>query len=167
MSRTTVVAGLTLALLAATAGAQTNFTVAAGASLPTGTFGDFHDVGYHVIAAVGIRPPVAPLGFRIEGSFHEFNRQNLGSDANDRVLSLTANAEVPFGGGIIGPYAIGGVGIYNLRQPNDFDNRTEVGFNIGGGYRFQLTGFSAFVEARYTRAAENWTYIPITFGVTF
>ena len=168
MSRTTRVAAVALAMLTAigTAGAQTSFSVAAGASVPTGNWGDFHDVGYHVLGGIGFTPPLSPIGFRFEGAFNEFNRTNLGSDAKDRILSLAANALIGFGT-FLGPYAIGGVGVYNIRQPNGLNDQTEFGFNIGAGYRFGLTGFSAFAEARYTRAADGVSYVPITFGVTF
>jgi hypothetical protein len=168
MSRLNQIAAVGLALCAAfDAGrAQTSISIAAGATAPTGSFGNVHDVGYHVLGALGIAPPLSPLAFRLEGSFSEFNRTGLGTDAKDRVLALTGNGVLKLSGSI-GPYAIGGVGLYDVRRPG-FSGDSNVGFNIGGGYRFGLTGFSAFAEARYHRAGDGQTaFIPITFGIAF
>ena len=47
-------------------------------------------------------------------------------------------------------------------------NVNELGVNLGGGYRFALTGFSAYAEARYHHILNtSVNFIPITFGVTF
>jgi opacity protein-like surface antigen len=45
-----------------------------------------------------------------------------------------------------------------------------VGFNAGGGLKIPLTGFTAFIEARYNRISENGgstSFVPVTVGVMF
>ena len=150
----------------ALAGAQTgaHFSVAAGASFPTGNFDDFSEIGYHVLAGLELHPPSSPLGFRIDGMFNEFDNSGLGS-ASTRILALTGNAVVR--GSAFGPYLIGGIGLYGTKASSGGASDSDVGFNVGGGFRFGLTGFTAFAEARYHRVREGLSFIPVTFGVTF
>jgi hypothetical protein len=144
--------------------AQSSFSVAAGASIPTGDFGKSRDVGYHALAAVEIRPPLAPLGLRIEGMFNEFE-SSIVNTAATRVYGATGNGVIQFTPRE-GFYVIGGVGIYRVERPGGDSN--ELGLNVGGGYRFPLTGFSAFVEGRYhTIQNTGARFVPITFGITF
>jgi hypothetical protein len=169
MSRTArLTLSLVVALLAplASARAQNSFSVAAGASFPTSTFGDLHDIGYHVGVGIGIQPPTSPLGFRFEGMFNEFDRSGIGS-VKTRVLGATANASANLSGKF-GPYLIGGLGLYNTKNTNGGGDSSDIGFNLGGGFRFELTGFSAYAEARYHRVGDGVaTFIPVTFGLTF
>ena len=169
MSRALRAAALISAILGAAArpaAAQLrgNLSIAAGASFPTSAFGDFQDTGYNVLVALGLNPPLLPIGFRVDGMFNEFDR--TGSSDKTRVLGLTANVTLGLGG-LLGPYLIGGIGEYSTRYPSPFGDRTDFGINVGGGFRFGLTGFSAFAEARYHRAGDAAQFIPVSFGVTF
>src|SRR5438132_5752666 len=47
--------------------AQASFSVAAGATVPMGGTADQFKTGYNITAGIGIKPPLAPLGFRFEG----------------------------------------------------------------------------------------------------
>ena len=150
--------------------AQAKFDIAAGLSLPTGDLSNAVQSGYNVGLGLEIQPPLAPVGFRAEGAWNQFGGKSGGP--NWRILSGTANLVYSLMGTPLGgPYLIGGLGVYNnhvdLAGSSD---ETKVGFNAGGGFRFGLSGFSAFAEARYHyQKIGNGTasYIPITFGVTF
>src|SRR4051794_24882371 len=75
MSRNLRIALLAAAALAAATPklhAQAKLSIAAGASAPTGAFGEIHDLGYHVLVGLRVNPPVSPVGFRLEGMFNEF-----------------------------------------------------------------------------------------------
>ncbi len=144
---------------------HTNLSLAAGASFPTGSFGDVYDTGYHLLVGVGLNPPLSPVGFRIDGMFNEFDVSGA-SSAKTRVLGLSGNLLVNASGGL-GPYLAGGVGLYDTR-PTGGGDRNDVGFNVGVGFRLGLAGFSAFAEARYHRVGDGVAqFIPVTFGVTF
>ena len=160
----------------AAAQASTSFGVAAGASVPVGNFSDAVSTGYHAMATLNVSAPLAPVGFRIDGMFNEFNLKGGGSD-KDRVFAVTGNVLLNTGSAIVAsPYLIGGGGWYhNSLSFNDplFGNGSstdnQFGFNVGAGVRIPLTGFSAFIEARYHKMLGNSgvQFIPITFGINF
>lgn len=161
----------------AMAQAQLSFGVAAGASLPNGDFKVAHESGYHLMAVAGIKPPLSPIGFRVDGMFHEFNQKSP-STYKTRLMGVTANAVLSMPGAIVlSPYAIGGIGMYNTKStaPTATSNG-DFGANIGAGIKFGLAGFSAFGEARWhvvksdnvgTAGDNSFRFIPITFGIMF
>jgi len=112
-------------------------------------------------SAIGFQPVNMVVGFRLDGMYQQFDGSNGGP--SNRVLSLTGNAVL---GPSVGPYVIGGLGLYGT-TPERGNSDNDVGFNVGVGYRFELTGFSAFLEARYHYIKESVTFVPLTFGVTF
>ncbi|HVX40486.1 MAG TPA: outer membrane beta-barrel protein [Gemmatimonadaceae bacterium] len=168
------IAVLALAARPASLLAQGNahFVIAAGATLPTGTFGDNHDIGYHGIVGVEMLQPSSQLGFRVEGMYNEFNQKSGSDKAHASGVIGNAVFELAPAGRTTANtiYAIGGIGYYSTKDPTFFDNssQTNVGWNIGGGFRFPLTGFSAYVEARYHSVnGTDFHFVPITFGLVF
>lgn len=161
-----------MVFVAPTLHAQTSLLFAAGATMPIGSTGDGVESGYHAIVGLGIKPPLAPLGARIEGMFNE-NAYNstLLSDANLRILAVTANGTYTMAPQV---YLIGGLGMYNGKcsgtcgTPNE--GSTDFGFNIGGGLNIPLTGLGVFVEARLhmiQTEGESTKLLPITVGIKF
>jgi hypothetical protein len=160
-------AALATVLVAQPLAAQASFSLAAGAALPIGESADVYEMGYNATVGLGIKPPIAPLGLRFEGSLNSLSVKNDGP--NLRMLAGIANvtlsaAAMPMG------YLIGGIGMYNSKQESQglFPemSETDVGFNIGAGLNFPLTGFSTFLEARF-HIVDDFKFIPITFGVKF
>lgn len=149
--------------------AQTSFSIAAGASLPTGDAGDLHDMGYHATLGLGIKPPLAPLGLRIEGSFNSLAYKSSIADGESlRLLSVTANGTYTI---IPTAYLIAGVGMYNGKAstPNA-ESSNEFGFNVGAGINIPLTGFGTYIEARYHHVPQDpdaFTFLPISVGIRF
>lgn len=164
-----VLSALATLAAAAPAGAQVGLGLAAGAAFPTGDFGNATNMGYNVSAMLNLSAPLVPIGARIEGMFNQFDIKNLST--KDNAVAVTGNLTYGIGGVVASPYLIGGLGWYQ----NKFDagsfgttTRSGMGFNIGGGVRLPLTGFSAFVEARYHKmSGENIAYVPVTFGINF
>lgn len=160
-------------MLAPVAAAQTNtnamhINVAAGATLPTGTLADAVDVGYHIAGGVGFQDRTLPLGFRGEVSYDSFSGKSGFSSLH--VLGFTGNGSYDFtNGGVNGTtfYLIGGLGLYNSGGDSGGSD-TNFGWNIGGGFRWPLSGFSAYIEARYHSVTnDNVRFVPITFGLRF
>lgn len=156
-------------------GAKIN--IAAGATFATGNFGSRNNSGYNVALGIDLTPPLSPLGFRAEGIFNEFDQNFTNpftgvSGGKTRVAGITGNATFDLSLGLIpvgSLYAIGGIGYYSSREPAfQGSSVTNFGWNVGGGYRFPLTGFSAYVEARYHRISNaDVSMVPLSFGLVF
>jgi hypothetical protein len=146
---------------------------ALGATLPTGDFGEFADVGYHLGGLVEYSQATWPFTLRAEATYHRNGLSDV--DGNASILSFVPNIVIPFGdaAATARPYIIGGVGLYRAKIDADelgSDTETKIGFNVGGGFRFPLSGFTTFVEARFhtVRTSDNSTnFIPLSFGFTF
>lgn len=145
----------------------TTYNLAAGWSMPTGDFGDFNDAGFALIGGLGFAMPGSPIRFRAEGLYNQFNHKR--SDESSRAGGFTGNALYDFAmgpGTPFTPYAIGGIGLYGTRLFDEESTAWNVGWNIGGGIKFPLTGFSVYVEARY-HSVNDVNFAPIVFGVVF
>jgi hypothetical protein len=163
--------GLVAAPTIAVAQNPIHINVAAGAAIPTGDFGNAADVGYNLTVGLGVRPPLSPLGFRVEGKYNSFGAKDCPANldcGSATVKGVDANLIYDFmpvtktvG---VSLYGIGGLGGFRV-----FDE-THLGWNIGAGLRLPLTGFSGYIEARYHQVQGNngnLGFIPIVFGLTF
>jgi hypothetical protein len=161
--------------------AQSGLGIAAGGSFPTSDFGRVADPGYHITGLAHIAKHDSPFALRLDGTFSQYNYPSdlHVPDASTRLLYGTANLVISATGGM-GPYVIGGAGIYYSAAEctGCTTSATNGGYNAGGGLRFALSGFSAFVEARYhvipggsdpTTAGtkKNAAFVPISFGLIF
>ncbi|HEY9226656.1 MAG TPA: outer membrane beta-barrel protein, partial [Gemmatimonadaceae bacterium] len=152
---------------------QAKFNIAGGFSLATGDFGDRNDAGYSMIVGVGMAQRGSPLSFRLEGMYNAFE-QKFAPRRTATANGLTANTIYEFATprNTFTPYFIGGIGMYSTREPFDdrfeTDSRTDVGWNLGAGLRFPLTGFSAYFEARYHSVSNAGVSVaPVVFGLSF
>jgi hypothetical protein len=165
LSRIALVFGALL-VAAPTLHAQASFSIAAGASVPTGDAAEGLKMGYNATVGVGFKPLLVPLGVRVEGMFNSFEFD--GADVSQRVMALTGNATYTI---LPQLYAIGGVGMYNSKASEGVDeSSTDFGFNIGAGINIPLTGFGTYVEARYHHVPVeegSFSFMPITFGIRF
>jgi hypothetical protein len=167
----TVAAVAAFALPLATANAQKlGFGASAGLAAPMGDFGDIAQSGYNLTGLVTLSAPLAPISGRAEVSYAAFSGKGFASGINQTMTSGTVNAVVSTPG-MMGLYAIGGLGMYKPGCDNGCTAAdAKIGFNGGAGYKMGLAGFSAFVEARYhtvsfSGGSTNW--IPVVFGITF
>ena len=168
LSRIALVFGALL-VAAPTLHAQASFNIAAGASVPTGDAAQDPNglkLGYNATIGIGFKPPLAPIGVRVEGMFNSFEFD--GADVSQRVMALTGNGTYTI---LPQLYAIGGVGMYNSKASVDgAESSTDFGFNIGAGLNIPLTGFGTYIEARYHHIpvdGGSFQFIPITFGIKF
>jgi len=166
---------LAAVLVAAPVSAQTSLSFALGANVPVGSTADDLEVGWNAAIGLGIKPPLAPIGLRLEGLFSEMNSKIYNS-GKDRVVAGIANVTIS-GAGMPMPmgYLIGGLGMYNVAG-SDYPaltgrnaSETNLGVNVGAGLNFPLTGFSTFLEARFHYVTDDrkTKFIPITFGIRF
>ena len=169
----TLALALTAAAAPAAAQARPQLSLGGGVTIPTGDLGDFTDAGWHGQVSLGYRPPLYPVGFRIDGAYTDLGANNVGVDF--RAVSVTGNVVLEAPGLVVRPYLIGGVGLYNTKV-SGLDSRNNLGVNGGAGLRFRLMDFDAFVESRYHAAFDAFgagdderaaQYVPITFGIAF
>ena len=153
--------------------AQASFSVAAGAAVPVGSTADGVKVGYNATLGIGFKPPLAPIGLRIEGALNQMDAK-AAAGGSSRIMAGIANLTLS-GAGMPIPmgYLIGGVGMYNFSvtgTPIKPASETKFGLNIGAGLNFPLTGFSTFLEARFhyiSTEGSSAKFIPITSGIKF
>jgi hypothetical protein len=154
--------------------------VGGGASLPLGSSGDQLIFGWHGLGTLALGMPRLPVGLRLDLAYDQFQfeRALLGAAAppgSERVIAFSVNPtfDLSSGGALARPYLIAGVGSYSLGCTGGgaaCRSSTNVGWNMGGGARFQLFGLRAFAEARFHHTSEgdfSTQYLPITLGLLF
>jgi opacity protein-like surface antigen len=197
MKRTAITAavlGLIISAAAAPVSAQAivsspvRFGIMGGATVPLSDLSDFNKTGWNAGALVTIGVPLVPVSFRIDGQWQQMQAKNdVPFPADLRIIDGTANVVYTFGAALPTKfYLIGGLGVYNERFKDPATNTsasgTKFGLNAGVGFKFQLTGFATFIEARYHNVihgtdvgggdgsgvnARSLQFIPITVGITF
>ena len=194
MKRTAITAavlGLIISAGAAPISAQAivsspvRFGIMGGATIPLSDLSDFNKTGWNAGALVTIGVPLVPVSFRIDGQWQQLQHKDVEFPADLRIIDGTANVVYTFGAALPTKfYLIGGAGVYNERfKDPDSDvsaSGTKFGLNAGVGFKFQLTGFATFIEARYHNVfngsdvgdtssgdARSVQFIPITVGITF
>ena len=192
-SITAVALGLVLSAAAAPLRAQAivsspvRFGIMGGATFPLSDLKTNAKTGWNAGALVTIGVPLVPVSFRVDGQWQQLQGKNFpDADRTDfRIIDGTANVVYTFGAALPTKfYLIGGLGVYNLRAKDDVADlsvsSTKFGLNGGIGFKFQLTGFATFIEARYHNVihgtsigntgsshANSLQFIPVTVGITF
>ena len=173
-----------------------HFGISGGGDFPVSDQKDVYKTGWNGSALVAINFGTAPVGIRIDGSYHELRTEDnlvsfLGA-GKTRIIDGTADVVIGPRGTSAEPYLIGGVGAYDLRfrgQEVDTGNAfsestTRFGWNAGVGIAFPLGSGSnsrMFVEGRYTSISLNadrfsnsvhtggsrFTIVPVNLGFVF
>jgi opacity protein-like surface antigen len=169
-------AALALVLSASTVQAQKpmSFGIALGASKATGDGSENVNLGYHALGTLAWAPPTLPVGIRFDAMYNTFGFDG-GGDSKLNIMGVNANATwgMPMAASPVSPYLIGGLGMYQAKVTNcDLcgDAETKLGFNVGVGTKFALSGFGTFAEIRYhsiQTEGSSTTFIPISFGIMF
>jgi len=109
----------------------------------------------------------------MSAAYNQFSVKDAFGGGNAHFTSVTGNLVYKIPGATVSPYAIGGAGWYNAAVGNNFfvgsDSESKFGWNVGGGIALPLSGFDAFIEARYNQMQTDTPlkFIPITFGIMF
>lgn len=179
-----------------------------GGTTPVSNYHDVAQTAWHVGAFVDFGRVAGPLGVRIEGMYHRFGDKNLlfaGGGLSEVSIEnepWIVHGDVNLNLGLsdttstIRPYLTGGGGVYYLKNTVkckselcggeitlDELSETKFGLNGGAGLEFPLSGFSAFIEARYHYVFDaipdrdcigesgcdktGAQFLPFTFGLTF
>src|SRR5215203_5856067 len=156
------------------------FTLFGGAALPIDKTSDLVQTGFTVGGALDLKLPLMPVGARAEILYSSFDANGLSATgANADATEFGANANVVAWipvptAGLIRPYITAGPSYARLElSPTGGPGSVTAnrwGFNVGAGIQFSLGELGARVDARYRRLSgdpDTFTYIPVTFGITF
>jgi hypothetical protein len=174
---------LALSVAAATLEAQSpRFSVGAGASLPTGTYGTNDNMGWHLLGAAVVPSPVANLLFRLDGMYSATTHQGpdnghtkIGGGSASVVWRLRRE------GPSLRPYLLAGLGVYDVATTrsaavcfsaycSSSNSVTALAWSGGGGLALGLGPAAGFVEARFLTIRTSGTptnLLPVTLGLTF
>ena len=177
VSRAATVLAATL-FCASSLAAQVKFSVAAGATAPIGDAADGFEMGYNAIVGLTFKPPVAPVGLRVEGMYNQLAGKDP-SPVGMRIMALTVSGTFS-GAALPAVYLIGGLGMYNAKAtdvPAGFtaESENKFGINVGAGFNFPLPSLQPFAEVRLhhimtaddATGAKNTQLVPISFGIRF
>lgn len=174
-----------LGLLAAAAPAQGQMRVDVGAwgggSFPTGDVADLYSIGYTFGGTVRLRPKDTSLGIQFDGGY-----MTQGKDVNNVIdggidiygLSVSASWAAELDVSPIAPFALVGVGVYNLapqfeRTTEQYGTKTRIGLNIGGGveWRRPKSRWSPYVDVRvigiFGSDPREGAYLTLTGGLRY
>ena len=171
--------------------------VSGGVAVPTGGFGDVHDMGVHADASLLINAFGRSLRLRPELTYSRFGVKDLtslvgasfqdrrggglaaGSDAISSLLGGMANIEIGLGPSGFQPFVLAGIGAIKFKSDitdgvSSIDE-TKTMLNLGAGVRFRMGPIGGLIEARFNDvpAGDTQTYfkgvktIPVTFGLVF
>ena len=164
-----ILAAFAFLAFAVPAQAQTTLYIGAGASFPTGDFGDYADTGW-----MGVGGAVFGLGdsgFGVGGEvfYGQNNHAVEGVDLNSKTTpyGIMAIADYSFGSPDgLQPYLFGGLGLLVRRSSADgfeSDSESQFGYQFGAGLGFN---FGLFIEGRYM-GSEDTQYFGALAGWAF
>src|SRR5688572_20074830 len=146
------------------------FGLVLGATLPMGDYGAFDKMGVNILGVFETPLANSPLYLRVDGLYSSTAHDGTGASGSTSILGGTASALYHFSApaATARPYALAGLGIYNV-DPGA-GSETKIGIGVGGGVTFNLAGFNAFAEARYLSvqtSGSSTTFVPLTVGLLF
>ncbi|MFN5582805.1 outer membrane beta-barrel protein [Gemmatimonas sp.] len=149
------------------------FGISGGVSLPTGDYTAGLQTGYALAGHLYITPATfASLRFRGDVTFDNWNFEGP-NNGSFRSLGVVGNVLYDFpaaGTSATRPYLLAGLGGFDSKESVGGQSTTHLGFQIGGGLAFQLSGFTTFAEAKFVNVftdGASLRYLPLTFGVRF
>ncbi|HXO86386.1 MAG TPA: hypothetical protein VN803_12765 [Gemmatimonadales bacterium] len=146
------------------------FGLGIGATQPLGDYGDFDKMGINLLGIFETPIANSPLYLRLDGIYSSTAHEGTGASGSTSILGGNASALYHFSApnAQARPYALAGLGIYNV-DPGP-DSETKIGLGLGGGVTFSLGGLNAFAEARYVSVkttGSSYTFVPLTVGLLF
>ena len=155
--------------------AAVKFGVMGGVSIPLSPLSDSYNLGFNGGALLDFHLPNIPVGLRVDGMYHQFGAKSdvAVSGAKTKLIGGDLNAvfSIPTSSAV-SPYVTGGIGLYNVKFSSDAGDASETkfAFNAGAGLRADISGFGAFVEARFLdvfTSGSSLKTIPIDIGIMF
>ena len=156
--------------------------ISGGLQLPTGGFGDFHQMGAHadaslVINALGglrLRPEFSYARFKVKEALATLSGRAIGlggaggarqadltTDAVSSLLGGFANLELPLGPAGFQPFVLAGLGAVSVKtdasSASEALSELKASVNLGAGIRFRMGRLGGLIEARMNNVPTNDT----------
>lgn len=158
-----------------------DFGIAGGLSVPTGDLSNGVKSGFNVSALAEFKGAEWPVALRIEGQYQQFSGKGDFSDGKFKTMGGLANLLYYFPTkSTVSPYITGGVGFFHVKEDAGSacdptlgpcsTTENKFGFDAGAGLKFQLTGFSTFIEADWQSIQTSGSAarsFPIRVGIKF
>jgi hypothetical protein len=145
-----------------------HFGAFAGLDIPLSNLSKNAQTGFTLGGMAEGTPDGWPVALRGELAYSSFSGKHHYVAQN--LTTLNVNAVLPLNTGGDTPYFIGGLGLNHTSAFAGLASENDIGFNFGGGLKWQLADMSTFVELRYAYVAHSgssWQMLPLTFGVLF
>ena len=147
----------------------------AGFTLPVGDIGDLTYGGINLQASLAYDPPAFPLGFDVEGTYHNFAPKDR-AGRNSHVMAVTGGIRIPIAGTLGEPYIMAGIGYYNTQGPatGATDAERDPGGYGGVGIRFTMRKLQVHLRSSFHEIiaekdgqgrSRSREMIPITFTI--
>lgn len=153
---------------------RTAIAIAAGPSIPIGSFRTTQDQGVDINIGLIRGSDDSPIGFRLDLGYDRFPGKTVSGvkNAERRVVAGTANLVLSASGYTFKPYVIAGAGAFKATsKPAATDAKTRFGFDFGVGFTMPLANRAFFIESRVNsisqRNAKPLRYIPVVLGLLF
>jgi hypothetical protein len=160
--------------LASGAQSRTALAIAAGPSIPVGTFRDTQNQGLDLNVGLIRGSDDSPLGFRLDFGYDRFPGKTVNGVKNSdrRIVAGTADLVLSASGYTFKPYAIAGAGAFKMTsKPAVPDAKTRFGFDFGIGFTLPLASRAVFIESRLNNISQHnakpLRYMPIVLGLLF
>lgn len=147
----------------------TRFGLGLGVTMPMGDYDTADKMGYNLLGVLQMPIRGSPVHLRVDAMYSQTSHD--GATGSTSLLGGTVDLLYHLGDrrSSARPYILGGLGLYNA----DFggaSSETKLAFGFGGGVLFGISGFNAFVEARYMSvqtSGSSLNFVPITIGLMF
>jgi hypothetical protein len=148
-----------------------SLSLAGGASLPAGRFGDAAGAGWHALASIGLSTLMQPIGLRMDVAHNRFAAESVGPEQGVTSATLNLTYRLPMTNSPLSPYLITGAGAYRFECFGAIEcgTTTRFGWNAGLGTKFAALGMKGFLESRFhaiNTESGNVRFVPLTVGLT-
>ncbi len=157
-----------VSLLAPSPGAAQYLYFGGGATFPTGDYGDYADTGWLGVAALLVSVGDSGAWWQVEGFFGQNNHNDVEGDKTNPLGAMVGAGMRFHDAGTAGLYAFGQAGLLVHRYSSDTEDSesdTKLGYGLGAGLDFPLSGVLGWVEGRFM-GSEYTKFFGIVAGVS-
>ena len=145
-------------------------SLGAGGVMPSGNYGTYDNMGWHLLGALEVGLPKSPLAVRADITYGQTSHGNLFPSGSTKLNGLTADAVYHIGAPMVPVrlYLLAGAGYYHVDV--DGVSASKPAFDAGTGVSLGVGPMKVFGEARFITVRTSGSalnFFPVTVGLTF